>query len=142
MPRLDEVLVILTLLKEEYPQAKAWVSFSCKDKTHTNGGDLISDCARALESNQQVYAVGVNCTAPEHVTSLIKELKLHTEHRIIVYPNSGEVYDEVTKTWHGSSQQFLSLAKEWKEAGATMIGGCCRTTPEHISALHDCLNLK
>lgn len=46
-------------------------------------------------------AVGVNCTAPEYVRELVERIRRVTGKPIVVYPNSGECYDPVTKTWHG-----------------------------------------
>ncbi|UCF15750.1 MAG: homocysteine S-methyltransferase family protein, partial [Phycisphaerales bacterium] len=58
----------------------------------------------------------------------------NTNKPVIVYPNSGEYYSAVTKTWHGKSScdKFALQSKEWYENGASLIGGCCRTTPSHI----------
>ena len=48
--------------------------------------------------------------------------------------NSGEIYDPVTKTWHGDfvSGRYEQWALEWMEAGASAVGGCCRTVAKHI----------
>ncbi|MBP6177482.1 MAG: homocysteine S-methyltransferase family protein, partial [Anaerolineales bacterium] len=74
------------------------------------------------------------CTSPLHIPSLIREIKKNSDKPIIVYPNSGEVYDPATNTWHGetSCDAFGQQSKEWFANGATLIGGCCRTTPDHI----------
>ncbi|EOE3326442.1 homocysteine S-methyltransferase family protein, partial [Klebsiella pneumoniae] len=56
-----------------------------------------------------------------------------------VYPNSGEHYDAVSKTWHHHGEACASLADylpQWLAAGAKLIGGCCRTTPKDIAALN------
>ena len=82
--------------------ADYWISFSCKDGLHINEGDLIRDCAAAFRSGYpRLRALGVNCTKPEYLESLIKELGKETDLPIVVYPNSGETYDPVTKTWNG-----------------------------------------
>ena len=54
---------------------------------------------------------------------------------VVIYPNSGEKYDSRAKRWTGRAADFARLAASWKEAGATLIGGCCRTSPEHIRQL-------
>ena len=55
--------------------ADYWISFSCKDGLHINEGDLIRDCAAAFRSGYpRLRALGVNCTKPEYLESLIKEL--------------------------------------------------------------------
>jgi len=52
------------------------------------------------------------------------------------YPNSGERYDAASGTWHGHADaSFCEASRSWVEAGARLIGGCCRTTPGDIAAL-------
>ena len=82
-------------------------------------------------------AVGVNCTAPKYIPSLIVEIRKGTDKPIIVYPNSGEHYDVGKKTWGGSSTDFSfgESARNWFSLGARVIGGCCRTTPQDIRAI-------
>jgi homocysteine S-methyltransferase len=64
---------------------------------------------------------------------------------LVVYPNSGEQWNAQTRGWEGDRTEGSTLAEktvEWREAGAGMIGGCCRTTPQDIgvmkAALEDC----
>ena len=40
-----------------------------------------------------------------------------------------------TKTWYGDPGSFIGYVDAWREAGANIIGGCCRTTPEIIRIL-------
>lgn len=136
IPCLAEARAVARLLSE-YPGMYGWISFSAKDGLHINSGESIADCARWLDSRDQVAAIGVNCTAPEHIGSLIREIRKGTGKPIIVYPNSGEHYDAVTKTWHGCSSglSFGESAKDWYDQGARLIGGCCRTTPADIRAV-------
>ncbi|HNA90540.1 MAG TPA: homocysteine S-methyltransferase family protein, partial [Anaerolineales bacterium] len=118
----------------EFPQTFAWFTFTAKDGEHISNGEKIADVAAFLDKQPQAAAIGINCTSPLHIPSLIREIKKNTSKPIIVYPNSGEVYDPTTNTWHGetSCDSFGLQSKEWFEAGATLIGGCCRTTPGHI----------
>lgn len=92
LPLLDEARAILEDLRR-YPDAGAWISFSCKDAEHTCGGDAIADCARLLDKESQVAAIGVNCTAPQYVADLIRNIRAHTAKPVVVYPNTGETYD-------------------------------------------------
>jgi homocysteine S-methyltransferase len=121
-------------LLAEFPQTFAWFTFTAKDGEHISNGEKIADIAAFLEEQPQAAAIGINCTSPLHIPALIGEIKKNTSKPIIVYPNSGEVYDSVTNTWHGetSCDSFGLQSKDWFEAGATLIGGCCRTTPGHI----------
>lgn len=115
LPLLDEARAILTDLRR-HPEAVAWISFSCRDDAHTCGGDAIADCARLLDKEPQVAAIGVNCTAPQHVAGLIRQIRQHTAKPIVVYPNTGETYDAVTKTWHGSPTPYGDFVRAWYAA--------------------------
>lgn len=136
IPCLIEAQAIAKLLKE-FPKATAWVSFSAGDEKHISEGQVFADCVKELEEDQQIAAIGINCTSPKYISSLISAARNVTNKPILVYPNSGETYDATKNEWdghpvHGS---FGEQAKEWFEAGARLIGGCCRTTPEDISVI-------
>lgn len=141
IPCLIEARALIKLLSE-FPEAYAWFTFSAKDGEHTCHGEKISDCAALLDSSPQVAAIGVNCTSPLHISSLIREIKKNTNKPIIVYPNSGEIYNPDTNTWHGetSSEAFGAQSKDWYKNGARILGGCCRTTPNHIREIKSWAN--
>jgi homocysteine S-methyltransferase len=84
-----------------------------------------------------VAAVGVNCTSPKFIPTLIREAKKATGKPILVYPNSGESFNAEKNTWNGDPayESFGEDAKTWYDAGARMIGGCCRSTVEDIQAI-------
>ena len=136
IPNLIEAKAIIKLL-EEFPGVYCWISFSCKNDLEISDGTLISDCAKFLDNCAQVAAIGINCTAPQYVQSLITEIKSNSNKPVVVYPNSGEEYNANSKTWHGdsSSEAYCCNAKGWFDKGANLIGGCCRTTPEDIKAI-------
>lgn len=133
IPCLKEAKALVKLLKE-FPDVFAWITFSAKDGLHISNGDSIAECVKWLDNKEQVAAVGINCTAPIYISSLIKEIKSHTEKPIIVYPNSGDVYNPADKTWESPSSESLDNfnPQRWYTEGATIIGGCCRTTPQDI----------
>lgn len=137
IPNLTEALAILGAIDSLQLDVPAYISFSCRDGEHISDGTPIKDCASALNEFSNVVAVGLNCTAPKYVESLIRILAKETDKPIIVYPNSGEIYNPITKTWSGGAVSFAQRAKSWYEAGARMIGGCCRTTPENIKEISD-----
>lgn len=118
-----------------YPEDSAWVAFSCKEGHHTCEGNPITDCAKLLDAVPQVASIGVNCCPPGIVESLVRDIASVTKKIIVVYPNSGETYDPVTKGWIGSPVSYRDYAKIWYDAGARLIGGCCRTTPDDIRAV-------
>lgn len=136
VPSLPEAKVLSELLSQI--QIPAWVSFSCKDDGHINDGTPIVECVSLFKDHPTVFALGVNCTHPKYISGLIQRMKkAQSGKKILVYPNSGEVYDPITKTWLGLSKpmHFTKLAKEWIDLGAEMIGGCCRIGPGHIREL-------
>ena len=124
----------LIRLLAEIPNASAWFTFTAKDGEHISNGERIADIAAFLDAKPQAVAIGINCTSPLYIPALVREIKKVTSKPIIVYPNSGEYYSAVTNSWHGetSSDKFGLQSQEWFENGATLIGGCCRTTPGHI----------
>ena len=141
IPELDEALALATLLAQ-YPDARAWISFTSADGIQTAHGELLTDCARLLDRVANVIAIGVNCVRPEVVGEAIRALKAGTSKAIVVYPNSGEHWDGQTRSWHGSWDHgsLAALAPQWVSAGAQMIGGCCRIGPGEIAALDEALH--
>ena len=136
VPSLAEAEAILEALVG-YPKVAAYVSFTCQDDDHTGHGEPIQDCARLLDPEPQIIAIGINCTAPRYILPLIRKIRAVTDKRIAVYPNSGETWVSESRSWAGTSDPhaFGDMAQQWRGAGADWIGGCCRTGPEHIRAI-------
>ncbi len=136
IPDYEEAEVLANLLVEL--QTPAWVSFSCRDGKCISDGSLIRDTASLFKDHATVVAVGVNCTAPQYMTSLIGEIqRAMTNLAIVVYPNSGENYNAATKSWLGTETplECADAAGEWVQTGAKIIGGCCRMGPAHIDEI-------
>jgi homocysteine S-methyltransferase len=133
LPSLDEARAIGEALAP-WPELAAWFSFTCIDREHVAHGERLSDCAALAEELPQTIAIGVNCTLPSLIPSLIRELRGATDEAVVVYPNSGEGWDAARRCWTGTSDPagFGAMAREWFAAGARLVGGCCRTRPEHI----------
>ena len=138
-PKLDEVLAILELLKEKYPQQKVYVSYTLSDDDTISDGTPLPRAIHALEDYSQVIAVGINCVKLELVEPALKNMKEITDKHLIVYPNSSAVYNPKSKTWSQTktSATFEELIPNWYEAGARIIGGCCTTGPKEIKAVAD-----
>ena len=136
IPCLIEAQAFVKLL-EEFHSISAWISFSCRDGVHVNEGQRLEHCIRIIEASPFVAAVGVNCTSPKYIPSLIREAKKATNKPVLVYPNSGESYDATKNDWEGHPvyESFGEEAKEWFQAGARLIGGCCRTNPDDIRTI-------
>jgi homocysteine S-methyltransferase len=133
LPCLREALVLARLL-DEFPEVSAWISFSCRDGAHNSQGEEISGCAAALRGHDQLSALGVNCTPPRYVAELLERMRERTDKPLLAYPNSGEGYDARVKRWIGRADggRIAEHVRDWYGAGARLIGGCCRSTPEDI----------
>jgi homocysteine S-methyltransferase len=136
IPDLDEAIVLAELIAE-YPVATAWMSFSCPNDRTTWAGQPLDEVAHVMRKYPHIVAVGSNCTAPEHMPGIITTFRQAGHAQIVVYPNSGEVYNAVDNQWYGiaTCDDYVTAAHTWVAAGATIIGGCCRTNPETVAAL-------
>ena len=137
LPSFAEIRA-LTALLAAYPRARAWFSFTLRDSEHLSDGTPLHEVVAWLAENPQVVALGINCIALADTTAALRYLHGLTALPLVVYPNSGEHYDAVSKTWHHHGEACATLAgylPQWLEAGAKLIGGCCRTTPQDIAAL-------
>ena len=139
IPSAAEARALASLLAE-FPEVRAWFSFSCRDGLRISDGTPLADCARFLAPLPQVVAIGLNCTSPELAASLVASVAAVTSKPVVAYPNSGEAYVAATKTWAGSAAtDWGDRGRDWRRAGARLIGGCCRTGPAHVRALRAAL---
>lgn len=138
IPSVAEMQALVRLLRE-VPGKVGWMSFTARNGRCISDGTAVADCAAYLDQEDQVVAVGINCTPPRHIPSLIREIRTATDKPIIVYPNSGETFDPERKEWLGESEPaaFGTFSREWRKEGAALIGGCCRTGPAHIQQIAD-----
>jgi homocysteine S-methyltransferase len=142
LPSLEEARAIGEALRA-WPDLAAWFTFNCPDhraaKLQVARGESLRACAELAASFPQTVAVGINCTQPKWLASLILELRTAGDKPIVVYPNSGEGWDAEARCWTGSGDPaaFGQQAREWYRAGAQIIGGCCRTRPAHIREVAD-----
>lgn len=81
--------------------------------------------------------IGINCSlGPEQLVPIVKILSENTDKPISVQPNAGlpQLVNGET-IFPMSAEDFGKWAPELLRAGATYIGGCCGTTPDHIKAI-------
>jgi homocysteine S-methyltransferase len=138
VPSAQEAAALLSVLGEMPPTTRAWLSVSCSDEDVTRRGDDVSSVFSLAASADRVVAVGVNCTAPSHVTELVRRAVAASGKPAVAYPNSGEGWDAATRSWTGSGAVVDAvLAREWVAAGAVYVGGCCRVGSADIGRLVD-----
>jgi homocysteine S-methyltransferase len=138
VPSSQEAAALLAVLDEMPASTRAWLSFSCADDRSTRRGDDVSAAFALAASSTRVVAVGVNCTAPQHVTALVTRAVAASGKPAIAYPNSGESWEAASRSWSGSGEVVdAALAREWVTAGAAYVGGCCRVGSADIARLVD-----
>lgn len=132
IPSLSEARVLAELL--EACDTPAWISFSCRNERQISDGTLLAEVATLFEGHPTVLAVGINCTPPQYATALIRILReTLPDKAVIAYPNSGEKFIVNDNSWSGDVVALT--ASEWINAGAKIVGGCCRVGPEQIRAM-------
>ena len=119
-------------------------------------GDIAVICTLSVQSDGKCYfdgsvfeaaellealgadAIGVNCsTGPDQLESVIRTLKNTCTLPIIAKPNAGmpKISDSGEAVYSMEAGEFARHMERLVEAGASLIGGCCGTTPEFIEAL-------
>ena len=136
MSAIDEIRLGIEAAKEAGLCALATMTF---DKGpagyHTMMGNAPADVAKALvEAGADV--VGTNCGAPMgDIINIVREMRAVTVAPILVHVNAGMPQLKNGKTvFLDTPEQMASQVQALHEAGATIIGGCCGTTPDHIRA--------
>jgi 5-methyltetrahydrofolate--homocysteine methyltransferase len=90
-------------------------------------------------------AIGVNCsTGPDMMADIVKKMSEVARIPILAQPNAGMPHLKDGKTFYNvSPEQFVHQSKKLLECGASIVGGCCGTTPEFIKLLkNDAYNVE
>lgn len=124
------------------------------NKGEMHHGESFKDLANAL-SSLPLSAVLLMCSTPENISKAIPSLKSVFGVPIGAYPNIGYLPtgplnsapndrltngenssgDEIFQTQGYTPEVLADYARIWFDMGAQIVGGCCGTTPEHISAI-------
>ena len=108
---------------------------------YDEGGKLMTGAdpiaMAAILEGLGVDAIGCNCAfGPDKMMPILKELAEHTSLPLIVQPNAGLPFVKDGKTCFPlSAEDFAKEMVKLSEIGATLLGGCCGTTPDYIRAL-------
>lgn len=134
MPGAVEAQIVIEELRT-LSDAPAWVSFTCDEPHATCAGDTITAAAAAVAP--MADAVGVNCTHPRLVASLLRDAAMATDLPLVAYPNHGAAWDAGAKCWVGTADgtDLPAHLTEWLAAGARLVGGCCGVGTKGIAAL-------
>ncbi|MEV5433991.1 homocysteine S-methyltransferase [Streptomyces sp. NPDC052701] len=132
VPDADEAAALLRAVRGL--GVPAWLSYTV-DGRRTRAGQPLEDAFALAADADEVIAVGVNCCAPRDVDDAIAIAARVTGKPVVVYPNSGESWDARARAWDGRAAFGAERAEGWREAGARLIGGCCRVGPDTIAAI-------
>lgn len=127
---------------------RAWVSFVCDDDARLLSGEDLAEAARAVEADG-AEAVMVNCTSLDRTERCLQVLRTTCSGDIGAYPNlehrtattQDQESDDPPPTAVTPADFAETLSRWHAEYGTRMLGGCCGSTPEHISALRSALDL-
>ncbi len=106
-------------------------------------GEPLAQAVKEMEKGG-AGAVLVNCAPPEDITRAVARMKKLTALPFGAFAHIGrfsppswkfEFFPQFVETESWSPERYAGEANRWREAGATILGGCCGTRPEHIAAL-------
>ncbi|MEU1947055.1 homocysteine S-methyltransferase [Streptomyces sp. NPDC020125] len=132
VPDADEAAALLSAV--EGCGVPVWLSYSIAGET-TRAGQPLREAFALAAGVDQVIAVGVNCCEPGDADRAVEIAADITGKPVVVYPNSGEEWDATARSWRGRATFDPGRVKAWRDAGARLIGGCCRVGPERIAEL-------
>jgi len=114
--------------------APVLASFVLNDREETAVGVKAGAIAQALDADENVDAIGINCgTGPAGVFDALQTVLPLVGKPVVVMPNAGFPRDVGGRLLYLTSPEyFTEYAKKYIELGVRGVGGCCGTTPAHI----------
>jgi len=114
------------------------VSFLCNREGRLYGGEPLGHAIPAVTPFRPV-ALSVNCIPARSAQPAIRHLKAGSSLPWGIYANTGVAGQEqaTSLTPDVAPEEYGRLALEWFHQGASFLGGCCGTTPEHIAVLQN-----
>ncbi len=140
-PTLAEAREALLAAREADGDVPVMVQLSFQRDGRTWAGEEPGETALALR-DLGANVVGVNCVpGPQVALDIIKRMAPARPVKLSAQPNAGQpVVREQAIVYPGTPQSFSEYAPKLIEAGASIVGGCCGTTPEHIAAMNQALS--
>lgn len=143
------ILETMNTMREAYNACKAsrstgaevMVSFVCNDRGELYSGEPLAGAIEMISPLEPV-AFSINCVSPRHIMDAVGNLLNRTSLPFGVYANIGLPEDDR----HGweftrdvSESDYADHARGWLNLGASIVGGCCGTTPAYIKCVSDAL---
>ncbi|MGI8641025.1 MAG: bifunctional homocysteine S-methyltransferase/methylenetetrahydrofolate reductase [Pyrinomonadaceae bacterium] len=108
----------------------------------TDGKTIFGADAEVVAQRLDQYGadvIGLNCgVGPTHILTALEKMRSVTTKKLAAQPNAGLPRDVQGRQFYMSSPEYMSkFAKRFIKAGASFVGGCCGTTPQHIKLIAD-----
>ncbi|MGW0734017.1 homocysteine S-methyltransferase [Streptomyces sp. NPDC002851] len=132
VPDVDEARALLRAVRGL--GVPAWLSYTVEGG-RTRAGQPLSEAFAVAAESDEVFAVGVNCCAPEDADAAVELAARITGKPVVVYPNSGERWDARARAFRGPATFDGARVRDWVASGARLVGGCCRVGPAGIARL-------
>ncbi|MFD8691450.1 homocysteine S-methyltransferase [Streptomyces sp. NPDC059651] len=132
VPDVDEAQALLRVAGE--CGLPVWLSYTVAGG-RTRAGQRLEEAFALVDGEAQVVATGVNCCDPAEVDGAVGAAAEATGKPVVVYPNSGERWDANGRRWVGGATFDPGRVRAWQDAGARLVGGCCRVGPATIAEL-------
>ena len=140
MMSMDEAEQALLAARQAAPRLKVAVLFTVGEDVNCLDGTSVAAAVERMEA-LGADAVGCNCsTGPAVVLGAVERIRAVTKLPIIAMPNAGTPRSVQGRNIYLTSPEYMgSFARKFVRAGASWVGGCCGTTPEHIRAMRSAL---
>ncbi len=127
------------LAAKEHSGLPVFVTLSFEEGGRTFTGCCVESMAKTLEG-LGADAIGFNCSlGPDKMTALVETLAGATALPIIAKPNAG-LPDPLDGHYPMGPEEFAAALAELVKRGATIVGGCCGTTPDYIALVRETLS--
>jgi len=124
-------------IKEKNKSAFVLTQFAVMQDGYTRDGVSINAIVNKVKDIKDIDAFGFNCgSGPAHLYSMLKKLDIYEDNIISALPNAG--YPEIVNermVYIDNPDYFSDKMLSIKKFGVKIVGGCCGTTPKHISEL-------
>ena len=134
---LDELLLAVSIAKKLDENIPVQAQFSLRPYKSDETIRQAVETAVALDQNKNTDIIGINCTVgPAYMLDILKEFIQNVKKPVSIMPNAGFPKEiENRQIYMASPDYFAEYGMRFHEAGASIIGGCCGTTPAHIEKM-------
>lgn len=130
VPDTDEARALLRAVRGL--GVPAWLSYTVSGG-YTRAGQPLAEAFALAADADEILAVGINCCDPRNADAAVRLAARITGKPVVAYPNSGETWDATARAWRGPAHFTAGQVAGLRDAGARLIGGCCRVGPETIA---------